>query len=72
MNIGMITYGDVGNWYLGKDGTLLHLKKCYGMLLYCETPEGRVYYPAHDVMRQLSAKDVEKRLQKLQAEKEKN
>lgn len=72
MNIGMITYGDVGNWYLGKDGTLLHLKKCYGMLLYCETPEGRVYYPAHDVMRQLSAKDVEKRLQKLQAEKGKN
>ena len=54
MQIGMITYGDAGNWYLGNEGIPLRLLQCYGMLLYCESPTGRIYYPAHDVVRQLS------------------
>ena len=32
MNIGMITYADVGNWYLAEEGIPLQLLKCYGML----------------------------------------
>lgn len=54
MQIGTITYGDVGNWYLGNEGLPLLLLKCYGMLLYCDSPAGRIYYPAHDVIKQLS------------------
>ena len=58
MTIGMITYADVGNWYLGEEGIPLQLVKCYGMLLLCQTPTGRVYYPAHDILRQLSEAEV--------------
>lgn len=58
MTIGMISYADVGNWYLGNEGLPLQLLKCYGMLLYCQSPTGRVYYPAHDIVRQLSEAEV--------------
>ena len=70
MTIGMITYADVGNWYLGEEGIPLQLVKCYGMLLYCQSPTGRVYYPAHDILRQLSEADAERILQKLSAQTE--
>lgn len=65
MNIGFISSADVGNWYLGSDGTILQLKNCYGMLLYCWTPQGNMYYPAHDALRQLSPQDAGRRLSKL-------
>lgn len=58
MTIGMITYADVGNWYLGEEGIPLQLVKCYGMLLLCQSPTGRVYYPAHDILRQLNEAEV--------------
>lgn len=60
MNVGMISYADEGNWYLGSEGIPLLLIKCYGMLLYCLSPEGRVYYPAHDVIRQISDEEATK------------
>jgi hypothetical protein len=60
MTIGTISYADVGNWYLGNEGLPLQLLKCYGMLLYCQSPTGRVYYPAHDIVRQLSEAEVTK------------
>lgn len=58
MNVGMISYADEGNWYLGSEGIPLLLIKCYGMLLYCLSPEGRVYYPAHDVVRQINEEEA--------------
>lgn len=64
MTIGMISYADEGNWYLGNEGLPLQLLKCYGMLLYCQSPTGRIYYPAHDIVRQLSEAEVESILQK--------
>lgn len=64
MTIGMISYADEGNWYLGDEGLPLQLLKCYGMLLYCQSPTGRIYYPAHDIVRQLSEAEVESILQK--------
>lgn len=70
MTIGMISYADVGNWYLGEEGIPLLLLKCYGMLLYCQSPTGRVYYPAHDILRQISEDDAERILQKLSAQTE--
>ena len=60
MTIGMITYADVGNWYVGDEGIPLQLLKCYGMLLYCQAPTGRVYYPAYDIVRQISETEAEK------------
>ncbi len=60
MNIGMITYADVGNWYIGEEGIPLQLLKCYGMLLYCQTPTERVYYPAYDIIRQISEAEAER------------
>lgn len=68
MTIGMITYADVGNWYLGEEGIPLLLLKCHGMLLLCQSPTGRVYYPAHDILRQLSETDAERLLQRLSAQ----
>ena len=60
MNIGMITYADVGNWYIGEEGIPLQLIKCYGMLLYCQAPTERVYYPAYDIIRQISEAEAER------------
>lgn len=60
MNIGMITYADVGNWYIGEEGIPLQLLKCYGMLLYCQAPTERVYYPAYDIIRQISEAEAER------------
>lgn len=68
MTIGMITYADVGNWYLGEEGIPLQLVKCYGMLLLCQSPTGRVYYPAHDILRQLSETEVTKIKERLKIE----
>ena len=68
MTIGMITYADVGNWYLGEEGTPLQLVKCYGMLLLCQSPTGRVYYPAHDILRQLSEAEVIRIKEKMKIE----
>ena len=70
MNIGMITYADVGNWYMGPERIPLQLVKCYGMLLYCDSPTGRVYYPAHNILRQISETDAKGLLQKLSAKTE--
>ena len=63
MNIGMISYADEGNWYLGSEGIPLLLVKCHGMLLYCQSPDGRVYYPAHDVVRQISEEEASRLMQ---------
>lgn len=60
MNIGIITYADVGNWYLSEEGIPLQLLKCYGMLLYCQAPTERVYYPAYDIIRQISEAEAER------------
>ena len=68
MTIGMITYADVGNWYMGPERIPLQLVKCYGMLLYCDSPTGRVYYPAHNILRQISETDAKSLLQKLSAQ----
>lgn len=68
MTIGMITYADVGNWYLGEEGIPLQLVKCYGMLLLCQSPTGRVYYPAHDILRQLSEAEVAKIKERMKIE----
>lgn len=65
MNLGTITTGDIGNWYLGFDGMVLQLKDCMGPLLYCSSPQGYIYYPIHDVKCQLSAKEAERRISKL-------
>lgn len=65
MTIGMISYADAGNWYLGEEGIPLQLLKCYGMLLLCQSPTGRVYYPAHDILRPLSEADAKRILRKL-------
>lgn len=67
MNIGMITYADAGNWYIGSEGVPLQLITCYGMLLYCQSPTGRVYYPAHDILRQINEAEAQKLLLRLQA-----
>ena len=72
MTIGMITYADVGNWYMGPEKIPLQLVKCYGMLLYCDSPTGRVYYPAHNILRQISETDAKSLLQKLSAQTETN
>ena len=63
MTLGMITYADAGNWYLGEEGIPLQLIACYGMLLYCQGPSGRVYYPAYDIIRQITPLEAEKLLQ---------
>ena len=68
MTIGMISYADEGNWYLGEEGIPLQLLKCYGMLLYCQSPTGRIYYPAHDILRQLSETEVKQVKEKLKIE----
>lgn len=63
MNVGMISYADEGNWYLGSEGIALQLVKCYGMLLYCQSLYGRMYYPAHDVVRQISEEEASRLMQ---------
>ena len=68
MTIGMITYADVGNWYLGEEGIPLQLVKCYGMLLLCQSPTGRVYYPAHDILRQLGESEVTRIKERMKVE----
>ena len=60
MKIGMISYADEGKWYLGEEGIPLQLIKCYGMLLYCQAPTGRVYYPAYDIIRPISNDEAER------------
>ena len=64
--IGMISYADVGNWYLGDEGLPLQLIACYGMLLYCQSPTGKIYYPAHDVVKQITEAEAERLAQDFQ------
>ena len=67
MNVGMITYADAGNWYIGIEGVPLQLITCYGMLLHCKSPTGRVFYPAHDIVRQIDETEAQKLLLRAQS-----
>lgn len=58
MHINKITIGDVGRWYQAEDGLVMQVLHVYGPMIHVQSPQGKIYYPIHDIARRITEEDA--------------